>query len=104
MGGDIKKDLLKLYYLILKRHSAILPKPLIKVSNAHLKSEFKAHFTAGPKHLQPFINQWAEYCLMIYKANDFGEVVKSQEGQSAPEFSKEQQDLLDMIKKTVVKS
>jgi hypothetical protein len=60
-----KQERLGLYRALFRAHRRGLPKDLRLLSDAFIKSEWKAHQKAQPAFVRSFLQEWAEYLRML---------------------------------------
>jgi hypothetical protein len=88
---------LKLYRDLFRLHRK-LPDSLKQLGDTYIKQEFRLHRNASPTHAKIFMEKWSMYKNTLEaQQENFGENIDY----TSNNFSKEQKDKLEQLKKTI---
>jgi hypothetical protein len=85
-----------LFRSILRLHRSSLPPASRHLGDAYVKHEFRAHATAEPKHVAPFLAAWGEYREHLISG-------KVQQAIDTENMSEEQKESLKQLRSEVRK-
>jgi len=94
----MKKEAIKLYYLILKAHIQVLPKDLRTLGDAMVKQEFRQHFTGEGKYMTPFVESWLNYYEQMIESNNYKDLGNNMTEDDKKMLTMEQKESLRELK------
>lgn len=99
MNVELRKTVLRLYYLIKKAHVRHMPRDLRTVGDTFISVEFKQHITSSdPKFLRGFIESWVDYYTNLNQTKSIDEFTKSFDKDKLKLLSPEQLETLEKLK------
>ena len=63
---------ISLYRSILREHRRRLPANMRELGNSYVRSEFRLHKTAKDIHIEPFLEAWDKYLIMLKSRTTVG--------------------------------
>lgn len=102
MNTQLRKSVVRLYYLIKKAHLSSLPEKPRVLGDLFVHKEFKDHLNnTDPKFMKGFLEQWIDYYQLLVNSKSFTDFARDIDQDKAKLFSPEQAETLEKIKDSI---
>lgn len=99
--ADIRRQTLRLYYLIKKAHVRVLDEQMRCIGDPYVRQEFREHLNGDESYMPVFLEQWVDYYEKLVNANTLDEFAKELPKEKLSTLTNEQKASLEEIKKVM---
>lgn len=102
MNSELRKSIVRLYYLIKKGHLKTLPEGPRAFGDMFVQKEFREHLhNSEPKFMKGFMENWIDYYQQLMNSSSLSEFARHMDPEQAKLLSPEQADTLEKVKNTL---